>query len=246
MDNNIIINLNKEYKKFFVQILQNGLDRFKEHEIINKTVTKIGSMGTKWDMINSEFKEALDKSRFDTIICKRGVWAFILIYDKTNNTLYTLMKDKRFEELVKTVKKDKVHYLEALTTVNINLCNETLEQMTLLENFTKEKEEKIEKTVDELFKNINGNIERHILIRFTDKEFELYSISASIITPSLDVLIKEDWAEYIQPKYTLEINNNDLLCDEEDIDLTLKETSDDIILDEIKIKKFNEERNSIK
>ncbi|MDG6893032.1 DUF5986 family protein [Clostridium perfringens] len=245
MGNNII-KLNKEYKNFFVQILQNGLDRFKEHELINKTVTNIGSMGTKWDMINSEFKEALDKSIFDTVICKRGIWEFLLIYDKLNNTLYTLMKDKRFEDLVKTVKSDKVHYLEALTTVNISLCNEEREQMTFLENLTKEKEEKIEKTVEELFKDIDGNIDRHILIRFTDKDFELYSISASIVTPALDVLMKEDWAEYIQPKYTLEINDNDLLCDEEDIDLSLKEISNDIIINEIKIKKISKERNNIR
>lgn len=247
MGNKITINLNGEDKLIIVQAIQNGLDKFKEHKITNKTITNMGSTGTKWDMINSECNDALSKLRFDVVICKRGIWELVLIYDKETKYLYTLMKDKRFEELSKVVSNDKVHYLEALTTVNINASEETYEQVLLIEDFTKDKEEKIEKTVEKLFKNINGKIERHVLITFTDKNFELYSISASIITPSLQVLLKEDWSQYIQPKYDLGINNSDLLSsDEEDINLTLKTMSDDEKFDDVKVKIIKEERNNMK
>ncbi|MBU3105759.1 DUF5986 family protein [Clostridium gasigenes] len=247
MGDKMTINLNEEYKIILVQAMQNGLERFKDYKIENRTITNMGSTGTKWDMINSECKDALPKLKFDVVICKRGIWQLVLMYDKETKSLYTLMKDKRFEDLLKVVSKDKVHYLEALTTVNIDLSEEAQEQITLFEDFTKGKTEKIERTVRQLFKNIDGQIERHVLITFTDKNFELYSISASIITPSLQVLLKEDWAQYIQPKYDLDINDNDLLCDDgEDINLTLKTKIDEVIFNDIKLKRIKEERNNMK
>lgn len=244
MADKLTIEMNSDDKKILLQAMQNGLDRFKEHITVNRTITNIGATGTKWDMINSECKDALSDKRYDIVVCKRGVWQLVLIYDKETKALYTLMKEKRFEELSKLVRKDKVHYLEAITTVNKWLAGEEIEQLALFDDFNKLKAEKIDKTVEQLLKNIDGEVRKHVLIAFTEKNLELYSISALIVTPSLQVLHKENWGEYIQPKYLLDISNEDINNeDEEEIALGLKVTKEKI--DNIKLKRKKEKRNNM-
>lgn len=242
MTNHLIIDMKVEDRKRIVRALQNGLEKFEEYISNNKTITKIGHMGTKWDMINTECQKAMLKSEYDVVVCKRGIWQLLLIYDRNTNTLYTLMKEKRYEDLCKTVKSNKVHYLEAITTVNKDLLKEKHEQVTFFEEFNKLKMEKMETTLKQLLNNIDGQVKKHVLITFTDKNLELYSISALIVTPSLQILHKENWTEYIEPKYSLDSNNIDINNDEnEEIKLGLKVQKEDI--DNIRIKINKEKRN---
>lgn len=242
MTNHLIIDMKVEDRKRIVQALKNGLEKFEEYISNNKTITKIGHMGTKWDMINTECQKAMLKSEYDVVVCKRGIWQLLLMYDRNTNTLYTLMKEKRYEDLCKTVKGNKVHYLEAITTVNKDLLKEKHEQVTFFEEFNKLKMEKMETTLKQLLNNIDGQVKKHVLITFTDKNLELYSISALIVTPSLQILHKENWTEYIEPKYSLDSNNIDINnYENEDIKLGLKVQKEDI--DNIKIKINKEKRN---
>lgn len=242
MTNHLIIDMKVEDRKRIVQALQNGLEKFEEYISNNKTITKIGHMGTKWDMINTECQKAMLKSEYDVVVCKRGIWQLLLMYDRNTNTLYTLMKEKRYEDLCKTVKGNKVHYLEAITTVNKDLLKEKHEQVTFFEEFNKLKMEKMETTLKQLLNNIDGQVKKHVLITFTDKNLELYSISALIVTPSLQILHKENWTEYIEPKYSLDSNNIDINnYENEEIKLGLKVQKEDI--DNIKIKINKEKRN---
>lgn len=241
MSNDLIVDMEVEDKKIIVQALQNGLERFYEHISNTRTVTNMGYTGTKWDMINTECRDALPAKKYDVVVCKRGVWQLILMYDKVTKTLYTLMKEKRYEDICKTIKSNKVHYLEAIATVNKCLVEEKQEQIALFEGFNELKTEKIESTVEQLLSNIDGDVKKHVLVTFTDKNYELYSISALIVTPSLQILHKEDWTEYIEPKYSLDINNIDINRDDEEIELGLKVTKEDI--DNIRIKINREKRN---
>ncbi|MEO2601361.1 DUF5986 family protein [Clostridium butyricum] len=242
MSNNLAIDMENEDKKIIVQALQNGLERFSEHVCNTRTITHMGYTGTKWDMINTECRDALPEEKYDVVVCKRGVWQLILMYDKGTKTLYTLMKEKRYEDVCKTVKRNKVHYLEAIATVNKDLIEEQQEQIAFFQGFDELKKEKTENTVIQLLSNIEGEVKKHVLITFADKDLELSSISALIVTPSLQILYKEDWTEYIEPKYSLDVNSIDIDNDEDDyIELGLKITKEDI--DTIKIKRNKEKRN---
>lgn len=244
MVNNKAINLEEEFKRLIVQGIQNGLDQYREYKIENKTITNLGSIGTKWDKINTECSYALPKNKFDVVACKRGVWELILIYDKETNNLFTLMKEQRFETLLKSINVNKVHYLEALTMCNINDTEEYIEQTTFFNELTDNKKEKIEKTLEVMLKKIDGKIKKNILVRFNDREFELSSITASIMTPYLTIITQENWAEYIQPKYDIVIKyTNELDVEDEDISLTLKSDNSDKIED-IKVKINKEKRNN--
>lgn len=244
MVNNKTIDLEEEFKRLIVQGVQNGLDRYREYKIENKTITNLGSIGTKWDKINTECSYALPKNKFDVVACKRGVWELILIYDKETKNLFTLMKEQRFETLLKSISVNKVHYLEALTMCNINDTEEYIEQTTFFNELTEDKKEKIEKTLEVMLKKIDGEIEKHVLIRFNDREFELSSITASIITPYLTIIMQENWSEYIQPKYDIVINNtNELEAEDEDISLTLKSDTSGKFED-VKVKINKKKRNN--
>lgn len=244
MANNLTIEMDSNDKKIILQAMQNGLDRFEEHIIVNKTITNMGATGTKWDMINSECKDALLGNKYDIVVCKRGVWQLILMYDKVNKTLYTLMKEKRFDELCKLVRRDKVHYLEAIATVNKWLVKEDVEQLSLFDDFNKVKTEKIDKTLEYLLKNIDGEVKKHVLLTFTEKKLELYSMVALIVTPTLRVLHRENWSEYIEPKYILDnISESVSNEDEEEIALGLKVTKEEI--NNIKLKRKKDKRNSM-
>ena len=204
----------------------------------------MGSIGTKWDKINTECSYVLPKNKFDVVACKRGVWELILIYDKETKNLFTLMKEQRFETLLKSISVNKVHYLEALTMCNINDTEEYIEQTTFFNELTEDKKEKIEKTLEVMLKKIDGEIEKYVLIRFNDREFELASITASIITPYLTIIMQENWSEYIQPKYDIVINNtNELEAEDEDISLTLKSDTSGKFED-VKVKINKKKRNN--
>ena len=65
------------------------------------------------------------------------------------------MKENRYEAVCKTVKANKVHYLEAIATVNKDLAEEKQEQIAFFEGFNELKMKKIDNTVEELLNNIN-------------------------------------------------------------------------------------------
>ena len=98
----------------------------------------------------------------------------------------------------------------------------------------------IDNTVEELLNNINGEVKKHVLITFTDKNLELVSISALVVTHSLQILYKEDWSEYIEPKYSLDLDNVIIDNDDEEIKLGLKVTKESI--DNMRIKRNREKR----
>ena len=69
---------------------------------------------------------------------------------------------------------------------------------------------------------------------------KLVSISALVVTHSLQILYKEDWSEYIEPKYSLDLDNVIIDNDDEEIKLGLKVTKESI--DNMRIKRNREKR----
>lgn len=67
---------------------------------------------------------------------------------------------------------------------------------------------------------------------------ELVSISALVVTHSLQILYKEDWSAYIEPKYSLDLDNVIIDNDDEEIKLGLKVTKESI--DNMRIKRNRE------
>jgi hypothetical protein len=210
-----------------VQSVQDGLKKYSnQYRNEFNTKTNNGRHFITWDFINTEL-DVLPEYKFETIVSKRGMWELVLIYDKETKWLYTLMKDKRLKQLQQSVKKDGIHYLEALASLNADLNDLEYEQLSMFELTSEDRKDCINKTLDEMIHTLKSDVERYALITFADINYEITSISAYIMTEQLEIVSKENWEEYIQAEFDLVINpiekshivNNEEI---EDIPLLLK------------------------
>lgn len=165
------------------------------------------------------------------------------------------MKDKRLMELREDIKSNRMHYATVLaTSINSHLQYEIQEQMTFIDESNSFYNEKLEESFKDITKYISGDIDKYIMITFTNKNEELISISAKVVSPSLDNIYKEDWSDLIKPKYDIVINGilGDISLDndtDEDIEVPIK---DDIMQKNNKedinigLKKHQEKKHKIK
>lgn len=225
---NLSIEIDSKYKALIVNAIQESLKRYYiQYKSEYKTKTNNGRHTITWDFINSGIDLELPKDRFEIIDCKRGIWELILIYDKQTKWLFSLMKDKRFSQLRKQVRKNKVHYLEALGSINNELNTYLDQQITLFELQSDERLENIENTVSSMLSMLKNEVIRYCLISFTNSYEEITSISASIFNYNLSIQYEESWNDYVSVDFNTIIdivadskdNNDEEL---EDIELPLK------------------------
>lgn len=248
------INLDFNDKECIVDAILSGLEKSHDYFTSNRTITKNGREGERWNYINEEVKNTL-ADKFEVSLCKRRIWEIILIYDKETRSLYSLMKDKRLMELKEEIKSNGMHYAKVLAEyINSRFQYEKKEQMTFIEESDSSYEEKLEENFREITKYISGDIDKYTMITFTNKNEELTSISARIVSPILDDIYKDDWSYLIKPKYDVVINEmlGDISLDDdmdENIDLPIKEdimrknNKEDI---NIGLKKHQEKKQEIK
>ena len=248
------INLEFNEKECIVDAILNGLEKSHDYFTANRTITSNGREGERWNYINEEVKNTL-ADKFEVSLCKRRIWEIILIYDKETRSLYSLMKDKRLGELREEIKSNGMHYATVLaTSINSHFQYEVQDQMTFIDESDSLYDEKLEENFKEITKYISGDIDKYTMITFTNKNQELTSISARIVSSSLDDIYKEDWSDLIKPKYDAVINEilGDISLDEdadEDIEVPIKEdimrknNKEDI---NIGLKKHQEKKQEIK
>ena len=222
------INLDFNDKECIVDAILNGLEKSHDYFTSNRTITKNGREGERWNYINEEVKSTLS-DKFEVYLCQRKIWGIILIYDKETRCLYSLMKDKRLRELREDIKSNRMHYAIVLATcVNSHFQYEVQDQMTFIDENDSLYYEKLEESFSDITKCISGDIDKYTMITFTNKNEELISISGRVVSPSLDNIHKEDWSYLIKPKYDVVINEilGDISLDDdtdEDIEVPLKD-----------------------
>jgi hypothetical protein len=230
------IDLNPEYKKSIVESIQEGLTKYSvNYKEEFKTKTNNGKHFVIWDFINTEINNEMPEHRFEIIVSVRGIWQLILIQDKSTRCLYSIMKEKRFKQLQHRVKKDKVHYLDVLTSINSDLKKHSNAQITMFKLVCEERQEYIEKTLEDMLHKLKAEVERYVLISFSDKNNEITSVGAYIVTDTLDVVYQENWEEYVHIGYDSVIGSLEHKYDTEaeeleEIELPLKvRTNDNIV-----------------
>ncbi len=75
----------------------------------------------KWDLINSNILERLTEENIEVKIVKAGCWSFLLILNKNDMTLYSLMNSKRYETICSSPEKNAPLYIQALKELNSEL-----------------------------------------------------------------------------------------------------------------------------
>lgn len=154
----------------------------------------------KWDLINRNFTTNFSSAELTAEYAKRGAWHFVPLFNKETGTLFSVMRENRFNELQKKyVTRTKAHYIDAL----VQSFNIDLDQNKQLNLFGTEKfdEKDVKVIVEEILKDFqidNSVIHRYATILFDEYNSELISLRCCILDSSLQIVEEESWNEFIR------------------------------------------------
>ena len=202
--------LKKEYKFMkseFYQKIYSSISRAIKEDLESYTsqrqlVTQNSRNFLKWDLINTNIKEILNSSNFEAEIVKMGSWRFLLILDKENNTLISLMNTKRYETICSNKVVNAPLYLRALVGLNQQLGVFS----PLLFDFQDE-DSQFSDLLHELcrpFYNKKYDLcgTNYKIITFTTNQFdEVIGLNLLTLDVNLDLLSKENLFDYLIPEY---------------------------------------------
>lgn len=205
--------LHKIGKLAIIESIANAIDKdlidFKSE---NKLVTYNSIHMLKWDFTNTNLVNKFENTEFTCHVAKRGAWRFILLCDKVNKVLYTLMRRDRFEQIQSNERTEKVHYIESLVLPNKNLSVpdqfKRSFQGDLFDLNGEGREEKLQEVFNDLTQNL-GPIEKYVLITFESDKNMLTSVSALLLTSKLEIAYEEDWSDLIPASYDSDEGTND-------------------------------------
>ena len=218
------IKISNEDKKRMIEAVQEGIGTsITEFKMENSLITYNCIHMLKWDYINTNITNNMDKNKYVIEKMDRGIFCPILIYDEENKNLYLTMRPKNLLNLKKDRNKRKTpHYLDALVTKNVNIKVEK-EQQELFDTDVEFDNEKIEKI---LLPISNLEINNFIVCTFEEVNGELISFKAIILDKKLREYYSEDWSKYISPTYIPHIEINPIESEtEEDLEIFVKDTS---------------------
>ena len=154
----------------------------------------------KWDLINRNFTTNFSSAELTAEYAKRGAWHFVPLFNKETGTLFSVMRENRFNELQKKyVTRTKEHNIDAL----VQSFNIDLDQNKQLNLFGTEKfdEKDVKVIVEEILKDFqidNSVIHRYATILFDEYNSELISLRCCILDSSLQIVEEESWNEFIR------------------------------------------------
>lgn len=87
----------------------------------------------KWDFINRNLTTNFSSTELTAEYAKRGAWYFVPLFNQETGTIFSIMREDRFNELQKKhFKRRKAHYLDALVQ-SFNFDLDQYKQMNLFE-----------------------------------------------------------------------------------------------------------------
>lgn len=161
-----------------------------------------------WDLLNTNLLNSLETVACDPIITNRGPWDMVVVYENTSRCIFTLMREKRFAELQRRQRdRKRMHYIDMVTRYfNSDLLADQ-EQMSLFPHEFSD-EDRLTELVGSFLRDLSGGVDivhRHVLVLFNTDGFQLTSVRAVMITPSLEIAkgCEEDWSKYISNEESL-------------------------------------------
>ena len=153
----------------------------------------------KWDFINRNFTKNFLSTELTSEYAKRGAWYFVPLFNKETGTLFSIMREDRFNELQKKhFKRIKAHYLDAFVQ-SFNFDLDQNKQMSLF-GTDKFDEKEVKVIVEGILKDFqmdNSVVHRYATILFEEYNSELISIRCCVLDSSLQIVEEESWNEFI-------------------------------------------------
>ena len=163
----------------------------------------------KWDFINRNLVEKFSSTELTAEYAKRGPWCLVPLLNKEKGTLFSVMKEERFNELQKRQgKRKKAHYIDALVS-SFNVDLDKNKQLSFLEKNQFEENE-VKSIVEGILKDFQTNssrIHRYAIILFEEYNYELISIRCCVLDSSLQIVDEENWNEFIHYNESVVVDN---------------------------------------
>lgn len=153
----------------------------------------------KWDLLHRNIRQNLKGSHIMAEFAKVPGWKILPLFDTIEGNLYLLMKEYRFNNILKTRKKrTKDHYMEELVKT-FNLGIEDFQQISFIENDNLPPE--VSKVISNILSDISLEkdlIQRFAVILFDDLNDELVSMRCCILDSNFNIVRQDNWSQYIK------------------------------------------------
>lgn len=225
------------------QAIKEDLESYTSQRIL---VTQNSVNFLKWDLINTNICNNLRNNNIEVEIVRMGSWKFLLILDKENNSIYSLMNTKRYNTICSNKILNAPLYMQALVGLNNELG------LAIDPLFELPSEESV---LHNLLNNLcssfvlkGTNLEKinYKIITFTTNNFnDVIGLHLITLDTNLEQLKKENLFEKIVPEYQ---NNIEQVSVEENLKPVLKITkkAEQRIGEKTKLAlKQNEESNTL-
>ena len=161
-------------------------------------VTNNAMGNLKWDCINTNLCDTLDKEKFEVKILDRRIWKLVLIYNKQNRELYSLMRKPNYYTVKDNrAKRKNPHYLDSLVVINPEICEES-EQMSLFKTQPELTQDKINDLLQEILKLFSGTVSKYFLFLFVEENMEIVKFEAYQLDKMLNRYDMADYSELIE------------------------------------------------
>jgi hypothetical protein len=183
-----------------VQSIADAAEQVKEEIAQQNFITGNGTPGRFWDFVIKNLCYKLGFVDCMTHVKKRGCWQMVLIYDPKSGYFYTLMREKRYSQLLAEIRKRKnMHYIDILSRyVNADLL--APQAQLCLDPVTFQDEDKLNEKFKDLVQNFldeESIINRYVLVLFDESQFELHSARAVTVDSNLNIVDQSNWSAYI-------------------------------------------------
>ena len=153
----------------------------------------------KWDLLYRNIRNNLRNSHIFMDFVKIPGWTLLPLFDSIEGNLYLIMKENRFDNILKTHNKRKsLHYIEdAIRTFNKGI--ESYTQTSLFEE--EEEAESLSKVLEGILADLSLDrqlIRRFAVILFDELNGELTAVRCCLVDSNYDIVMQEDWSQYIE------------------------------------------------
>lgn len=153
----------------------------------------------KWDLLYRNIRNNLRNSHIIMDFAKIPGWTLLPLFDSIEGNLYLIMKENRFDSILKTHNKRKrLHYIEdAITTFNKGI--ESYTQTSLFED--KEETDTLSKVLEGILVDLSLDrqlVRKFAVILFDELNGELTAVRCCLVDSNYNIVKQEDWSQYIE------------------------------------------------
>lgn len=193
MEDSILNKINIEFKTMLYNAMEDASYRYKEFKAENPfSATHNCYAAARWDSINEVMSYYFLENDIPFSIVRRGFWSLLLFCNPEQNTLFSVMRVDRFNEICNNPESNAPKYFDSLVSLNYDL--EAKASQTTLTGKPYEANDK-NKQLDILCGALpkpNDNKYTHVIVLFDVSYDDITSIKLCIVNNRFEIVDEVD------------------------------------------------------